>query len=226
MDAAAIVADLEARTNPRGVAAWQREGYPGRSVGIGLTELKKLARKLPKSHALARGLWASDLYEAKVLACQLGSAKEATRDEVEAAVEGCRGVWLLSHVWCTGWLPGVAFVDELIDAWLDSPDPLRRRCAWLLVCTRTRKGARDDAWFLGLLDRVGRELQGEENFVKDAMNTALLYVGQRDAACWARALAVARSIGRVEVDYGQNSCMAPDVAKHLDGPRVRAAMGA
>jgi 3-methyladenine DNA glycosylase AlkD len=222
VDVDAIVAMLESKANPRGIAAWTREGYPGRSVGLGLTELKKLAKKLPKDHDLARALWATDLFEARILACQLGEASKATCDEVEAAIEGCRGVWLLSHAWCTGWLPGVPFVDDLIAAWIDHDDPLRRRCAWLLVCTRARRDAHDDAWCLDKLDRVGRELQGEENFVRDAMNTALLTLGQRSATCWARALEVARAIGKVSVDYGKNSCEAVDVVKHLDGPRIRA----
>ena len=76
-----------------------------------------------------------------------------------------------------------------------------------------------------ILDRIEKEIQGEENFVKDAMNNCLLGLGQTNKELNEKALGVAKRIGRVEVDYGFNSCQAPDCVKHLSSPRIQAKFG-
>ena len=65
------------------------------------------------------------------------------------------------------------------------------------------------------------ELQNEENFVKDAMNTALWMIGQRSKHLNALVLDAANTIGKVEVDYGDNSCKAMDLTEHLTSERIQ-----
>jgi tRNA pseudouridine(55) synthase len=113
--------------------------------------------------------------------------------------------------------------------WAGDPDPLCRRIAYLLLgelAGDTKDKALTDAFFLPYIATVRTGLQGEENYVRDAMNAFLLYVGQRNAVLHAAALSAAEAIGKVEVDYGDNSCEATDVGKHLSGERIRKKVGA
>lgn len=68
-------------------------------------------------------------------------------------------------------------------------------------------------------------LQKEENFVRDAMNNAVLGIGSRNQSVYPKALRTAQNIGRVEVDYGDNSCRALDVVKHLNSDRMKTKHG-
>ena len=43
----------------------------------------------------------------------------------------------------------------------------------------------------------------------------MLSIGKRNVHLHAKTLAVARSIGPVEVDYGDNSCEPVDIVKHM-----------
>ncbi|HEY5615294.1 MAG TPA: hypothetical protein VIL52_04665, partial [Bacteroidota bacterium] len=70
------------------------------------------------------------------------------------------------------------------------------------------------------LDLFEKKLQQEENFVKDAMNASLLAIGMRNKKLNKRAVQVAKKIGKVEVDYGDNSCQALDCVKHLTNPTL------
>ena len=46
-------------------------------------------------------------------------------------------------------------------------------------------------------------------------------IGLRNVALNKRALKAAKKIGKVEVDYGDNSCQAVDVIKHLTSDRIK-----
>ena len=70
-------------------------------------------------------------------------------------------------------------------------------------------------------DLADEWLHEEENFVKDAMNNALIMIGSRSKALNERAISVAKFIGKVEVDYGDNSCQAMDGVKHLNSDRIQ-----
>ena len=90
---------------------------------------------------------------------------------------------------------------------------------WLSANVVTQEG---EPFFEPYLDIIEKKLQKEENFVKDGMNSALLRIGMRSRKLNRRALRIAKKIGKVEVDYGDNSCEAVDCAKHLTSPRMRA----
>lgn len=220
-----VLALLQAHRNERGVAAFERSGLPGRSYGLGLTGIKQLARGLAPDHALARALWRGDLFDGKLLSCSLGEPMEATWAEVNEDIEHARPAWMLSHAWCTGWLPRTPFVLDAVETWTGAEDWLRRRCGFLLLCPLAKVARGDDRWFLDWLEVIARDLQGEHDLVKDAMNNVMLYVGGRNVTSWRRAMEVARAVGSVQVDYGDNRCVAVDVAKHLDGPKYRERFG-
>jgi hypothetical protein len=105
---------------------------------------------------------------------------------------------------------------------MNSADYLKRRCGFALLYQIARDNKKlPDSWFIPLVERIGKELQSEENFVKDTMNSALFAIGKRSAQLNHFALETAKSIGKVIVDYGDNSCQAIDVVAHLTADRVR-----
>ena len=53
------------------------------------------------------------------------------------------------------------------------------------------------------------------------MNNALWMIGQRSKPLNIQAIEIAKKIGKIEVDYGDNSCQAIDVLKHLTGERIQ-----
>lgn len=73
------------------------------------------------------------------------------------------------------------------------------------------EGGLEDADVADLLARIDRGLQAEPDGVRYVMNSTLIGIGCRPG--WMRkALAVARRIGKVEVDFGSRSCKVKDAA--------------
>ncbi|MCR9289893.1 MAG: DNA alkylation repair protein [Bacteroidetes bacterium] len=222
-----IIQLLEKNKDERGIKHWERAGYgKGKvsSLGIGLTKLRKMAKQIGRDHIVALELWESDILEAKLLSTFVEEPKKITREQAEKQVEETN-FWMLSHAYCScnGTLAKVPFVRELAMDWIESDDHLRRRSGYLLMyeLAKDKKDkALTDDFFEKYLDLIKNNIKSEENFVKDAMNSALMRIGMRNKNLWGKSLKIAKDIGPVMVDYGANSCQAINVVKHLTADRV------
>lgn len=216
-----VIALLKENKDERGIAHWQKLGDARlESFGLGLTRLKSLAKEIGRNHPLALALWQLPIYDAKILATLIDDPRQITPDQVEQQVKDAK-FWLLSYSYCSNLMPKLVFVTEKTVAWTASSDHLKRRCGYLLLAQIAKKDAKlGDEFFESYLDIFDRSLQTEENFVKDAMNNALLAIGQRSKRLYKRALEIARKLGKVEVDYGDNSCQAIDCYQHLSQDRL------
>jgi 3-methyladenine DNA glycosylase AlkD len=216
-----IKALLEANKNERGMKHWEKWNMPWSSYGLGLTQLKKIAKQIGRDHELALELWKQHNYDMVTLATMLDEPSKVTREQVEEQVKSLQ-FWMLAHSYCSNLMPKVSFQKDLAEEWIEEKDDIRRRVAYLLLYNIARDDKKlDDAWFEPLIDRIKENLQSEENFVKDAMNNALIMIGSRSKALHGRAVSAAQFIGKVDVDYGDNSCVAMDAISHLNSDRIK-----
>jgi len=225
-----VVELLKANRNERGEDHWQRmpESQRLSSFGIGLTQLRKLAKTIGRDHELALELWQSDIYDARVIGALIDEPKKMTRSQAESQVEQLE-LGMLAHVYCScgATLAKSPIAQELATDWMDSPDELRRRAGFLLLSELAKKKSKtlDDAYFERYVDRIEEQIGGEENFVRGAMAGALFCIGKRNADLHEMALSAARTIGPVEVDYGNSSCEPFDIVKNLTSDYVLTKFG-
>jgi len=216
-----VKALLEANKNERGMKHWEKWNMPWKSYGIGLTQLKKIAKQVGRDHELALKLWKQDNYDMITLSTMVEEPGKVTRKQVEEQVKSLQ-FWMLAHSYCSKLMPKVSFQQELAEEWIADKDDIRRRVAYLLIYNIARDDKTlEDEWFEPLVDRIKENLQAEENFVKDAMNNALIMIGSRSEKLHERAFSAAKFIGKVDVDYGDNSCVALDAVSHLSSERIK-----
>ncbi|MBY6203798.1 DNA alkylation repair protein [Halomonas denitrificans] len=217
-----VLERLEAERNERGMQHWEKlgEGRAGlRSFGIGLTQLRKLAKEFGRDHALAEALWATDVYDARVIALLIDEPKKITREQAERQVEQLAG-GMLAHVFasCDATLAKAPFALELADDWVRSDDPVRRDCGYGLLYEASKwkgKKAPEDAYFLDHIERIDRAIDDEPENVRMSMGTALMGIGKRSKALNSAALKVARRVGPIEFTSASGNCDPFDVARHL-----------
>lgn len=77
---------LEANKNERGMEHWAKWNMPWSSYGLGLTQLKKIAKQVGREHGLALELWKQDNYDMITLATMVDEPKKVTREQVEEQV--------------------------------------------------------------------------------------------------------------------------------------------
>ena len=218
---------LRENKNERGIEHWKRRPRTLRSFGIGLTQLRKLAKKIGRDHALALKLWKTDIYDAKILGLLIDDPKLITRNQVEEQVEELHEGHL-AHVFssCDSTLTRTSFVFDLCRDWMEHSCESRRRCAYGLLyeLSRMKKNIEgmDEDFFMERILFIQDNIRSEEMWVREAMNTALMGIGKRTRKLNTAAIKAAKKIGPVEIDYGDdNSCQPLDVLKHLTSDSVK-----
>lgn len=227
-----VFALLKENQNERGIAHWKKLGSKtGRlkSFGIGLTQLRKLAKQIGRDHKLALQLWKSDIYDAKIIGLLIDDPKQVSRDQAEEQVEQLNA-GMLSHVFasCDATLAKTPFAFELARDWTESKDDVRRRCGYTLLYELSKKNPKgmDDAYLLGRIDHIQSAIRGEEMWVREATATALMGIGKRNQKLNKAAIRAAKAIGPIDVDYGDdNGCEPLDVLKHLTSDYLKKKLG-
>jgi hypothetical protein len=93
--------------------------------------------------------------------------------------------------------------------------------------TRRRKSKPDpatdlpDALLSDLLTRIEKTIHDVPNRTREGMNTCLICIGAYRESLRTRALGVAKSIGKVDVDHGQTGCKTPDAAAYIERTLAR-----
>lgn len=227
-----VIALLKDNRNERGIENWKKMGDKCdglKSFGIGLTQLRKLAKQIGRDAKLARQLWNSDIYDAKIIGLLIDDPRQVTREQAEEQVEGLHA-GMLSHVFasCDATLAKAPFALDLAKDWMESEDEVRRRCAYGLLYELSKKNPRgmDDEFLLATIERIQNEIHDEQMWVREAMNGALMGIGKRNKKLNKAAIKAAKAIGPVDIDYGDhNSCEPLDVLKHLTSDYIKEKLG-
>ena len=232
MTVSEVLALLDAERDERGLSNWAKLG-PGtagmRSYGIGLTRLRKLAKRIGRNQDLSRALWKTDVYEARVIALLVDDPARITRDQAEKQVEELAG-GMLAYVFasCDATLAKTSFVVELADQWVRSDDPVRRACGYGLIYEASKfsgKKAPTEEFFLAHVERIADTIRTESEKVRLSMSAALMGIGKRSAVLNEAALKVARDVGPVEFTSASGECEPFDVVKHLTTDRLKEKLG-
>lgn len=86
MTKAQALALLKENQNERGIVHWKKLGSKAgklKSFGIGLTQLRKLAKQIGRDHKLALQLWKTDVYDAKIIGLLIDDPKQVSREQAE-----------------------------------------------------------------------------------------------------------------------------------------------
>ena len=223
-----VIKLLEEHRNERGIDHWNRlNPDPGglKSFGIGLTVLRKMAKKVGRNHEFAKELWESDIYDVKVISLLIDDPKLMTIAQAESQVDQLY-LGHFAHVFssCDAALAKTSFVVPLLMDWINSDSTIRKRCGYGLlyeVSKFTKKSAPNNAFFLDRIKQILKSFKDEKNIIKGAMGGALMGIGKRNVELNSAALKVAQTMGPIDVNSGVTDCEPFDVAKHLTSDYIK-----
>ncbi|MCJ8269350.1 MAG: DNA alkylation repair protein [Psychrosphaera sp.] len=231
MNTSDVLALLEQNQNERGLEHWAKFKHTGglKSFGIGLTQLRKLAKKVGRNHELALELWQTDNHDAKIIGLLIDEPKKITREQAEAQVEGL-GIGSLTHVFssCDATLAKAPIAFDVAKEWLDSDHKLRRQSAYGLVyelSKNKRNKNLTDEFFVDCINRIEAEIGNESGNVKSTMGGALMGIGKRNKVLNQRAIVVATKIGPIDFNEDGGTCDPFNVLKHLTTDSLKEKLG-
>lgn len=175
-----VLERFKALSNPEAVAGMARFGINTKNAyGVSVPDLRKMAKKIGKDHALAQQLWSSGVHEARILAGMIDDPEMVTEEQMEDWVQSFDS-WDICDQCCSNLFDKTKFAYQKANQWSEREEEYVKRAGFVLMATLAvhDKGA-DDEEFVKFLSMIRREAVDDRNFVRKAVNWALRQIGKR-----------------------------------------------
>jgi 3-methyladenine DNA glycosylase AlkD len=218
--AAEVLDSLRRLADPKRLEGMARFGIDTRTaLGVTVTELRTLARRLERDHALAAELWKSGIHEARILASIVDEPDAVTERQMESWVREFDS-WDLCDQVCMNLFDRTRFAFDKALEWSARDPEFEKRAGFALMATAAvhRRDVPDRA-FHAFLPRIQDEATDDRNYVKKAVSWALRQIGKRSAGLHARAIVTAHRIEAIDARSAR--WIARDVLRELEGSAVR-----
>ena len=205
------MAELEALGTEQTTKTHKNHGAQEPLFGVTLRDMKPLTRKIKKDYALAMELYATGNYDAQTLAGIITEPGRMTEADFELWMNTANCQTAADYVVAVT-LAETDFAGELAARWIESKNDSYISAGWNCYCWLL--GNRPDEQFdkekiQAMLQRVVKEIHGQPNWVKYAMNNFVITVGVSYLPLHEEAMKAALEIGAVSVDHGKTSCKTP-----------------
>ncbi|MBX3363324.1 MAG: DNA alkylation repair protein [Phycisphaeraceae bacterium] len=194
---------------------YARHGASEPMFGVSFAALKSLRKRIGIDQALAQALWETGNFDARNLAVKIADPAGISSQELDrwAATPAAR--------MCGGYVGHLAAESPhgrgKADQWLAASDDFTRFAGWSLVAAMAMiDETMADSWFAERLKQIEGTIHTAPNSHRWMMNQAIISIGCRNDALRQAAVAAARRIGVVEVDYGDTDCKTPDAVHSIE----------
>ena len=165
-----------------------------KSFGVSMANLKVLAKQLGKDHDLAAALWATGVYEARMLASLIDEPARVTPAQMDRWRRDFDN-WGICDTVCFHLFDRTPHAFAKIAQWRNGRDEFGKRAAFaLLACVALHDKQAKDAPFVAALTFIEDAAGDDRNFVKKAVNWALRAIGIRNRALNSAAVKTARRL--------------------------------
>ena len=190
-----VLAELRRLANPTNVAGMARFGIVGQNLlGIPVVQLRAIAKRTGRNHALAEELWASGIFEARILAAFVAEPAQLTRRQANAWAKDFQ-CWADCDGLCIHLFRKTPFAHELAVAWIGRREELVKRAGFTMIATlAVHDKAANNEVFRDYLSRVHEAATDERHNVKKGVNWALRQIGKRNPILNREAIRMAERI--------------------------------
>jgi 3-methyladenine DNA glycosylase AlkD len=167
------------------------------ALGIGNSDLRRIARNLKRDPQRSLALWDSGIREARLLAAFTG-------DPERISIEQCRRWAADLDSWevvdtVADLFAAAPFWREAIGEFAQDQREFVRRLAFsMLAWAAVHRKREPDVTFLSYLPLIEAHAGDPRNFVRKAVNWALRQIGKRSTGLQAPALCLARKLARAD----------------------------
>jgi len=209
-----VLRTIRKSKNAANVAGQARFGITGvQSYGMTKPQMKALARRIGKNHALALALWKTRIHEARHIAALIAEPARVTEAMMERWVRDFNA-WDIVDDCCSVLFCRTPFAYRKAMAWSRRKREFEKRAGFALMAflaVHDKKAS--DARFVPFLARIEQASSDGRNFVRKAVNWALRQIGKRNARLCAAAIDTARRIAAK--DDGASRWVASDALREL-----------
>lgn len=180
MTAAEVLRELEALGDEAYRAGMARYAITyDKAFGVSVGQLRALAKRLGRDHALAQALWETGWYEARLLAGMVDDPKQVTPGQMDAWRADFDS-WAVTDTLCFDLFDRTPHALAKVDEWVTLEGEFDKRAGFvLLACVALHRKDLPDEVFLERLPLIEAAARDPRNFVKKGVNWALRAIGSR-----------------------------------------------
>lgn len=216
---AAALAGLRSHATEATLTGMARYAIPSdKALGVSMTDMKAIAKSLGRDHQLAAALWATGIYEARMLATLVDVPAQVSSDQMESWALDFDN-WAICDTACFALFDRTSHAWPKVESWAGREEEFVKRGAFALLASLTvhDKKADDERYLRGLV-LIEREATDGRNFVKKAINWALRSIGKRGPALNRAAVEVSRRLASSSESAAR--WVGKDALRELTGPAV------
>lgn len=195
MTCAEVVQWLEANASEKTLSGMARYGIEAKQpLGVTMGQLLTLKKKLGKSHALSQALWATGIYEARLLASMVGEPDKVTSEQMDAWAASFEN-WADCDTVCFNLFDRAPARWAKAHQWAVADATYVKRAGFaLMACLVAHDKTASEEQFLALLPLIEQGAVDERPIVGKGVSWALRTVGKATPARNAGAVDVARRL--------------------------------
>ena len=212
-----VLSELKKKGNPKRVQAYGPHGGPSDMFGVSVADMKVIARKIKGEHELACELYDTGNADAMYLAGMVADGAKMTKRQLDSWAK--KASWSMISEYA---VPGVAaeskHARDLALKWMTSKKESVASCGWSTYAglVAVMPDEELDLDEIGeLLDEVQAGIDSAANRVRYTMNGFVIAVGSYVRPLSRKAKAVAKKLGKVEVDMNGTSCKVPLATEYI-----------
>lgn len=217
MTAQEVLAKLETLGSASTKKTLMRHGAREPFFGVKIGDMKTLVKPIKRDHALALELYDSGNTDAMYLAAMLVDPQKMTKPLLRKWANGA--YWHMLSCYTVPWVASESdYGVEMALEWMDTDSEQIAAAGWSTYgCVVAIEPDADlnNAEIEKLLARVKAEIGSAPNRTKYAMLHFVIALGCYVEAFTAKAKAVAKAIGPVEIDVGDTDCKMPDAVAYI-----------
>lgn len=189
------------------------------TLGVTVTELRKIAKSVGRDHSLATELWNTGIHEARILATIIDDPKLVTESQMEIWVKNFDS-WDVCDQACMNLFDRTSFAWKKAFEWSSRKEEFEKRAGFALmaVLAAHEKGSPNEK-FIAFLPIIKDNSSDERNYVKKAVNWSLRQIGKRNCALNREAIKCAEGI--MEIGSKSARWIASDALYELKSSDVK-----
>jgi 3-methyladenine DNA glycosylase AlkD len=208
------LAELEALGTEQNRKIYARHGAVGEMYGVSFANLGILRKKIKMDHQLAKGLWETGNYDARIFATMIADPSSFTAKEIDAWVKDLNCYALVDAF--SKLVVQTTFAQSRMEKWVRTKGEWTASAGWNLVSHLAMHDAeKPDSDFEPLIQTIEDNIHESQNRVRYAMNMAMISIGIYRQSLRTQVLEAGKRIGTVEVDHGETSCETPDIVQYI-----------
>lgn len=213
IDEKSVLQELESLGTEQHRKTYKRHGSGEKVFGVSYANFNKLQKKYKNNSDLAEKLWDSKIHDARVLAIMIADPQNINEKIINRWALELQNHWLSDAL--AGLIAKTPYAQKKAEVFIADDDEWRCSAGWGILARLARESELPDSYFESYLKQIEKNIQNSKNWVKYAMNSTLISVGIRNNALETKVFAIAKKIGKVEVDHGDTSCKTPDVIPYI-----------